>query len=232
MRQTGQTGASQNIRQKDQKQVTADMDLHRMLKGSKDLSEINMFKSSMFYSVNSVRVRYFKLCTICAEEWTLLFNVFVYLIGRYRKRNIKTRMKSRTISLKKLRKLLILQQIQMNLQNQSQVIQRILFGYPQVEKLTLLRALEPTPQRRKVNCFQQNTSISWWPRFGTKLIRRSRQLFLITRRVRKPVSRLTWKTLRRLGMQKQTTKAMVKRKLIHCRYHSLLYRTGAALPSY
>ena len=119
-------------------------------------------------------------------------------------------MKSRTISLKKLRKLLILQQIQMNLQNQSQVIQRILFGYPQVEKLTLLRALEPTPQRRKVNCFQQNTSISWWPRFGTKLIRRSRQLFLITRRVRRPVSRLTWKTLRRLGMQKQTTKAMVK----------------------
>ena len=162
----------------------------------------------------------------------MFFNVFVYLIGRYRKRNIKTRMKSRTISLKKLRKLLILQQIQMNLQNQSQVIQRILFGYPQVEKLTLPRALEPTPQRRKVNCFQQNTSISWWPRFGTKLIRRSRQLFLITRRVRRPVSRLTWKTLRRLGMQKQTTKAMVKRKLIHCRYHSLLYRTGAALPSY
>lgn len=232
MRQTVQTGASQNIRQKDRKQVTADTGLHRMLKGSKDLSEINMFKSSMFYSVNSVRVRYFKSCTIFAEEWTLFFNVFVYLIGRYRKRNIKTRMKSRTISLKKLRKLLILQQIQMNLQNQSQVIQRILFGYPQVEKLTLLRALEPTPQRRKVNCFQQNTSISWWPRFGTKLIRRSRQLFLITRRVRRPVSRLTWKTLRRLGMQKQTTKAMVKRKLIHCRYHSLLYRTGAALPSY
>ena len=162
----------------------------------------------------------------------MFFNVFVYLIGRYRKRNIKTRMKSRTISLKKLRKLLILQQIQMNLQNQSQVIQRILFGYPQLEKLTLLRALEPTPQRRKVNCFQQNTSISWWPRFGTKLIRRSRQLFLITRRVRRPLSRLTWKTVRRRGMQKQTTKAMVKRKLIHYRYHSLHYRTGAALPSY
>lgn len=232
MRQTGQTGASQNIRQKDRKQVTADTGLHRMLKGSKDLPEINMFKSSMFYSVNSVRVRYFKLCTIFAEGWTLFFNVFVYLIGRYRKRNIKTRMKSRTISLKKLRKLLILQKIQMNLQNQSQVIQRILFGYPQVEKLTLLRALEPTPQRRKVNCFQQNTSISWWPRFGTKLIRRSRQLFLITRRVRRPLSRLTWKTVRRLGMQKQTTKAMVKRKLIHYWYHSLICRTGAALPSY
>ena len=232
MRQTGQTGASQNIRQKDRKQVTADTGLLCMLKGSKDLSEINMFKSSMFYSVDSVRVRYFKLCTIFAEEWTLFFNVFVYLIGRYRKRNIKTRMKSRTISLKKLRKLPILQQIQMNLQNQSQVIQRILFGYSPVEKLTLLRAPEPTPQRRKVNCFQQNTSISWWPRFGTKLIRRSRQLFLITRRVRRPLSRLTWKTVRRRGILKQMTKAMVKRKLIHCRYHSLIYRTGAALPSY
>ena len=68
MRQTGKTGASQNIRQKDRKQVTADTGLLRMLKGSKDLSEINMFKSSMFYSVNSVRVRYFKLCTIFAEE--------------------------------------------------------------------------------------------------------------------------------------------------------------------
>lgn len=232
MRQTGQTGASQNIRQKDWKQVTADMGLHCMLKESKDLSEINMVKSSMLYSVNSVRVRYFKLCTTFAEEWTLFFNVFVYPIGRYRKRNIKTRMKSRTISLKKLRTLPILQQIQMNLQNQSQVIQRILFGYPQVEKLTLLRAPEPTPQRRKVNCFQQNTSISWWPRFGTKLIRRSRQLFLITRRVRRPLSRLTWKTVRRRGILKQMTKAMVKRKLIHCRYHSLIYRTGAALPSY
>lgn len=132
-------------------------------------------------------------------------------------------MKSRTISLKKLRTLPTLQQIQMNLQNQSQVIQRILFGYPQVEKLTLLRAPEPTPQRRKVNCFQQNTSISWWPRFGTKLIRRSRQLFLITRRVRRPLSRLTWKTVRRRGILKQMTKAMVKRKLIHCRYHSLSF---------
>ena len=68
MRQTVQTGASQNIRQKDRKQVTADAGLHLMLKGSKDLSEINMIKSSMFYSVNSVRVRYFKLCTIFAEE--------------------------------------------------------------------------------------------------------------------------------------------------------------------
>ena len=104
----------------------------------------------------------------------------------------------------------ILQGIQNCPQSQSQVTQSIPMGYPQVKKLPLLQAPEPTPQRRRVNCFQQITSTSWWPHSGPRSIRRSRKPFLITKQVRKPVSRLTRKTMRRHRILKQTTKAMVK----------------------
>ena len=93
-----------------------------------------------------------------------------------------------------------------------QVTRSIPVGYPQVKKLLPLRAPEPTPQRRKMNCFQRITSTSWWPRSGPRSIKRSKQLFLITNQVRRPVSRLTRKTMRRHRILTQKTNPMVKRE--------------------
>ena len=97
-------------------------------------------------------------------------------------------------------------------QSQFQMTHSIPVRYPLVEQLLLLRALEPTPQRRKVNCFQRNTSTSWWPRSGPRSIKRSSRLCLITMQVRRPVSRVTRETMRTHRKLRQKTKTMVKRK--------------------
>ncbi|KAJ7343704.1 hypothetical protein OS493_040415 [Desmophyllum pertusum] len=109
-----------------------------------------------------------------------------------------------------------------------QVTRSIPVGYPQVKKLLPLRAPEPTPQRRKMNCFQRITSTSWWPRSGPRSIKRSKQLFLITNQVRRPVSRLTRKTMRRHRILTQKTNPMIKRVLLQstlvvCASLSFLY---------
>lgn len=106
----------------------------------------------------------------------------------------------------------ILQWMPTQPQSQFQVTHSIPVRYPLVEQLLLLRAPELTPQRRKLNCFQRNTSTSWWPRSGPKSIKRSSKLSLITKQVRRPVSRVTRVTMRTHRRLRQKTRTMVKRE--------------------
>lgn len=102
-----------------------------------------------------------------------------------------------------------LRRMLMHPQGQFQVIRSKPMTHPQVEKLLLLRVPKPTPQRRKVNCFQLIMSISWWLRSGQRSIKRSSKLCLITKQVRRPVSRVTRKTILRHRMPRKKTKTMV-----------------------
>ena len=104
--------------------------------------------------------------------------------------------------------------VQTHLRSQIQATRRIPVRSPQVENLLLPRVPEPTPQKRKVNCFQLNTWTSWWPRSGPRSIKRSNKLCLITKRVRRPVSRVTHKTMCRHRTLTMKTKIGVKRKRI------------------
>ena len=75
--------------------------------------------------------------------------------------------------------------------------------YPQAQPyLILLWGPKTIPQRTKTNYFLPTTSKSWWPRFGARSIRRLRQLFHNTTRVRRPVSNILRK-MRRLIRTKQ-----------------------------
>lgn len=73
--------------------------------------------------------------------------------------------------------------------------------YPQA--LILLWGPKTIPQRTTTNYFLPTTSKSWWLRFGAKLIRRLRQLFHNTTRVRRPVSNILRKKMRSLIRTKQ-----------------------------
>ena len=69
--------------------------------------------------------------------------------------------------------------------------------------LILLWGPKTIPQRTTTNYFLPTTSKSWWLLFGAKLIRRLRQLFHNTTRVRRPVSNILRKKMRRLIRTKQ-----------------------------
>ena len=76
--------------------------------------------------------------------------------------------------------------------------------YPQAQPyLILLWGPKTIPQRTTTNYFLPTTSKSWWLRFGARLIRRLRQLFHNTTRVRRPVSNILRKKMRRLIRTKQ-----------------------------
>ena len=90
------------------------------------------------------------------------------------------------------------------------VIRSISVRYPLVEQLLLLLALKPTPQRRKLNCFQRSTLTSWWPRSGPRSIKRSSKLCRIIKQARRPVSRATRVTMRTHRKPRQKMKTMVK----------------------
>ena len=91
------------------------------------------------------------------------------------------------------------------------VIHSLPVRYPLVEQLLLLLALKPTPQRRRLNCFQRNTLTSWWPRSGPRSIKRSSKLCRIIKQARRPVRRATLVTMRTHRKPRQKTKATVKR---------------------
>ena len=76
--------------------------------------------------------------------------------------------------------------------------------YPQAQPyLILLWGPKTIPQRTTTNYFLPTTSKSWWLRFGAKSIKRLRQLFHNTIRVRRPVSNISRKKMRRLVRTKQ-----------------------------
>jgi len=76
--------------------------------------------------------------------------------------------------------------------------------YPQVQPyLILLWRPKTIPQRTTTNYFLPTTSKSWWLRFGARSIRRLRQLFHNTTRVRRPVSNIFRKKMHRLIRTKQ-----------------------------
>ena len=76
--------------------------------------------------------------------------------------------------------------------------------YPQVQPYPiLLWGPKTIPQRKTTNYFLPTTSKSWWHRFGARSIRRLRQLFHNTTRVRKPVSNIFRKKMRKLVRAKQ-----------------------------
>ena len=86
--------------------------------------------------------------------------------------------------------------------------------YPQVQLyLILLWGPKTIPQRTTTNYFPPTTSKSWWLRFGAKSIRRLRQLFHNTTRVRRPVSNIFRKKMRRLTRTKQRKSQKVTIKL-------------------
>ena len=124
---------------------------------------------------------------------------------------MKTTMKSPLEFPKEIRMMTwyIPRRVQTHPRSQIQATRRIPVRYPQMEKLLLLQGPEPTPRRRKVSCFPRNTWTSWWPRSGPRSIKRSNKLCLITKQVRRPVSRVTRKTMRRHRIPRQKTKTMV-----------------------
>ena len=76
--------------------------------------------------------------------------------------------------------------------------------YPQVQPYVILLWRPKTiPQRTTTNYFLPTTSKSWWLRFGARSIRRSRRLFHNTTRVRRPVSNIFRKKMRRLIRTKE-----------------------------
>ena len=76
--------------------------------------------------------------------------------------------------------------------------------YPQVQPYPiLLWGPKTIPQRTTTSYFLPTTSKSWWLRFGARSIRRLRQLFRNTTRVRKPVSNIFRKKIRKLVRAKQ-----------------------------
>ena len=93
-------------------------------------------------------------------------------------------------------------------QSQIPVILRRPVRTPQGGNQVPIRPPKPTHQRKKMNFFRPNTSTSWWPHFGPKWIRRLKQLFPSTSRVRRAVSRLIRKTMR---TQRQRTSIVVRR---------------------
>ena len=76
--------------------------------------------------------------------------------------------------------------------------------YPQVQPYVILLWRPKTiPQRTTTNYFLPTTSKSLWLRFGARSIRRLRQLFHNTKRVRRPVSNIFRKKMRRLIRTKE-----------------------------
>ena len=84
--------------------------------------------------------------------------------------------------------------------------------YPQAQPYLIL-LWRTIPQRTTTNYFLPTTSKSWWLRFGAKSIRRLRQLFHNTTRVRRPVSSIFLKKMRRLIRTKQRKNQKVTIKL-------------------